>query len=66
MKNSFKIFAFVVVMLTALYACEVDEEISSPVNDKGVITNDHSNSGGGGDDEEPIIHLEDSCSNNCP
>ena len=53
-------------MLTALYACEVDEEISSPVNDKGVITNDHSNSGGGGDDEEPIIHLEDSCSNNCP
>ncbi|MCG8319172.1 MAG: hypothetical protein MI921_06695 [Cytophagales bacterium] len=62
MKNPLKIYAFVLVMFTALSACEVDEGTPTPLNDKGVITNGNSNSGGGGDDEEPIIHLEDSTS----
>lgn len=65
MKNPLKIYAFVLVMFAALSACEVDEGMPTPLNDKGVVTNADSNSGGGGDDEEPIIHFEDS-TNTCP
>lgn len=66
MKIPINFYAFVVVMLVALSACEVNEVLPNPHNDQGVKTNNTSDHGGGGDDEEPIIHFCDSASTQCP